>query len=324
MRSEDFLAELARAYYELDLTQEQVASQFGISRSQVSRYLTEARRREIVQIRIVAPGSRDEAAEAELRARYPHLRELVVAAAFGAGAGTIRQTVARAAARLVDRLVKPGATVCSGAGRTLAALVDLLTPRPIRNVTVVQAMGNAGHQGLDIDYHAVAQRAAAAYDARALQINAPAIIGPGLRAADLEAANPPIRAALLQARRADLHVLGIGSITGDQIYVETGLITPAELEQLAADGAVGDLCGNFFDIAGRPLGSPFGDRVVGIGLADLKRAPLVLGVGGGPEKVAAITGALNGRFVNALVTDEHTARGVLELSRSRGRRTAAS
>lgn len=323
-RSEDFLAEMARAYYESNLTQEQVAAQFGISRSQVSRYLTEARDSGVVQIRIVAPHSREDAVEMSLRARFPHLRDVVVASAFSSSEGTIRPTVARATARLMDRLVKPGMTIAMGAGRTLAATVDLLVRRPIQNVTVVQAMGNAGHEGLDIDYHAVAQRTAATFDGRALQINAPAILGPTVRAADLEASNPSIRDSLEQARRADLYVLGIGSITGDQIYVNTGLITPAELDALGRAGAVGDLCGNFYDIAGRPIAGPFADRVVGIRLADLRRAPISLAAGGGPEKVAAITGALEGRFINALATDEHTARGVLELAGSRGRRTAAA
>jgi len=323
-RTDDFLAELARAYYEQDLTQEQVASQFGISRSQVSRYLAEARGREIVQIRIVPPESRDQELEAALGARFPHLREIVVGSAFGSSPATIRQTVARASARLVDRLVKPGMTLCFGAGRTLAATVDLLVRRPVRNVTVAQAMGNAGHENLTIDYHAVARRAAAAFDGWVLQINAPAILGPGARAADLEVSNPSIHDALARARQADLYVLGIGSMTGDQIYVDTGLITLAELDELAREGAVGDLCGNFFDLAGRPVGGPFADRVVGIGLSDLRQAPLVLAIGGAEEKVAAVVGALEGRFINALVTDEHTARGVLELAEPRDRRTAAS
>ena len=299
IRREDLLAELARAYYELDLTQEQVATQFGISRSQVSRYLAEARRLEIVQIRIVAPEAREPALEAQLRAIYPHLREVVVASAFSQRPATIRQTLARAAARLVDDLIRPGTTLCLGAGRTLSAMVDLLMPRPIQNVTVAQAMGNAGHEGLDIDYDAVAQRAAAAFDARALRINAPAILGPGAQASELEAENAPIHEALEQARHADLYVLGVGSMSGDQIYVDTGLISPVELERLSADGAVGDICGNFYDLGGRAIAGPFQDRVVGIRLGHLRRAPIALVVGGGPDKVAAIAGALEGRFATA-------------------------
>jgi len=318
-RSDDLVAEIARAYYERDLTQQRVAEQFGISRSQISRYLQEARDRDIVQIRIVAPETRDSDAEVRLRAWFPHLREAVVAAVFSDHELVARRSVARAAARLLDGLVKPGATVCFGAGRTLAEMVGLLEPGRIRGVTVAQAMGNAGHEGLEIDYNAIAGAAAAAFAGRSVQINAPAILGPGARAADLEASNPQIREALAIARSADLFVMGIGSMTSDEIYVTTGLISPEELEAVSAEGAVGDLCGNFFDIDGRPHLGPFEERIVGIRLSDLRTAPVAIGCVAGIEKVPAIVGALTGRYLNALVTDEHTAHGVLELMEGRGR-----
>ena len=318
-RSEEFLAEVARAYYERGLTQEQVAGQFGVSRSQVSRYLSEARDLQIVQTRVVPSEARDREAETELQEHFGHLRRVVVTAAFATNPLTIRRTIARGAARLIERLVRPGSTLCFGAGRTLAETVSLLGRRPLGNVTVVQAMGNAGHEGLHIDYNAIARGAAEAFDGRAIQINAPAILGKGARASELEASNRQISEALGLARSADLYVVGIGSVTGDQMYVNTGLIALEELDRLAEVGAVGDICGNFFDIDGRPVQGAFRDRLVGISLADLRRAPLALACAGGEEKVPAVLGALRGRLISALVTDEHTARGVLRLMAERSR-----
>jgi lsr operon transcriptional repressor len=116
----------------------------------------------------------------------------------------------------------------------------------------------------------------------------------------------------------------MGSLAGDEIFVRTGLITLDELTEVRAQGAVGDLCGNFYDASGRGCPGPFADRVVGIRLEDLRRAPAVVVCAGGAEKVPAIAGALRGRLVNALVTDEHTAHGVLELEGERGRRRAGA
>jgi deoxyribonucleoside regulator len=312
-QADDFLADVARAYYEQHLTQEEVAVQFGVSRSQVSRYLQEAHSRDIVQIRIVPAGARDTAAEDRLREAFPHLVEVVVAQVFGEGPETVRWTVARAAARFLDRTVTSAMTVCFGAGRTLANTVELLSADRVRNVTVAQAMGNAGHEGLAIDYNAIASVAATAFGGRAYQINAPAILGPGMKAGELEASNPQIRESLRLARSADLYVLGVGSIVGDVIYVQTGLLTFDDLAALKAAGAVGDICGNFFDARGRPCPGPFQDRLVGIRLQDLRRAPTVVACAAGPEKVPALAGALTGRLINVLITDEQTARGMLEL-----------
>jgi DNA-binding transcriptional regulator LsrR (DeoR family) len=300
------------AYYEHDLTQDQIAERFGVSRSQVSRYLRESHELDIVQIRIVAPDTRQTETEAALVARFPHLREVVVPTVFSLDPVVTRRVVARAAARLVERLVQPGATLCFGAGRTLGETVGALRKRPLRNVTVCQAMGNAGHLTLAVDSDAVASRAAAAFDGVAWQINAPAILGAGASASDLESSNPTIREALERARRADLFVLGIGSMSGDEIFVRTGLVTNDELAALAEAGAVGDICANFFDLVGRPVPGPFRDRVVGIRLDDLPGSRLSLAVACGEAKVAAILGALHGRHVNALVTDEHTAARLLD------------
>jgi DNA-binding transcriptional regulator LsrR (DeoR family) len=223
----------------------------------------------------------------------------------------------------MDRVVTSGQTICMGAGRTLAAVVDLMAPRRLPGVTVAQAMGNAGHEGMDIDYSAIAAAAADAYGALVYRINAPAILGRTARASELESSNPQIRDALAIARSADIYVLGMGSLTGDEIFVRTGLISLDDLEEVRALGAVGDLCGNFYDAAGRACPGPFADRIVGIRLEDLRKAPLVVACAGGTEKIPAIAGALRGRLVNTLVTDEHTAAGVLELEEERGRARTA-
>jgi DNA-binding transcriptional regulator LsrR (DeoR family) len=313
-----FLAELARAYYEHDLTQAQIADLHHLSRSQVSRYLQAARDEGIVQIRVIAPGDRDRDLEASLQAAFPSLREVAVARVFDRQSTLIRRAVGRLAARLVDRLVRPGQTICLGAGRTLASVAGMLQPRPIPGVIVVPATGNAGHAALESDYAAVTHVVATAWGALAYVINAPAILGPGASAERLERTNPQIGQALAAARRADLYVLGLGSLAGDEIFVRTGLISADELTRVRRAGAVGDLCGNFFDAAGAAVAGPFRDRVVGIGLDDVRAAEMSVVCAGGPEKVPAIVAALRGGVALALVTDEHTARGVLDVADGRG------
>ena len=308
----NLLAEVARAYYEQDLTQEQIASEFGVSRSQISRYLTEARQSGVVQVRIIETESRNRDLERRLRRRFPHLQQVVVASVFTDRGTSIRMAVARAGARLVAQVVVANSVVCFGAGRTLARLVQLLPQNRLRGVNVVQAMGNAGHEGLEIDYNAISQAAAAAFGGRAYQINAPAILGKGASAAELEAASPQLAEALRLARRADLYVVGIGTLSMDEIYVSTGLLKESDLKALGREGAVGDICGNFFDATGRPKSGSFPDRLVGVRLEDLRRARLALACAGGEEKGAAVCGALSGRWINGLVTDEITARDVLD------------
>jgi len=307
----ELIAEMARAYYEEDMTQAQVAAAYGLSRSQVSRYLQAARDEGIVQIRVVSPDARDAEVESDLRRAWPHLREVVVTRVFDREPMFVRRAVGRAAARVFDRLIDPGQTLCVGAGRTMAVAAGMLTSRATSGLIVVPATGDAGHAAFESDYSAVVRTVAEALGAVAYHINAPAILGSNASSGQLERSNPQIAQALVVARRADLYLLGMGSLGGDEIFVRTGLISAQELAAVRDAGAVGDLCGNFFDAAGCDQPGPFRDRVMGITLDDLSRASLAIAVAGGAEKVMAIAGALRGRLINGLVTDEHTARGVL-------------
>ncbi|HET6437120.1 MAG TPA: sugar-binding domain-containing protein, partial [Anaeromyxobacter sp.] len=83
-------------------------------------------------------------------------------------------------------------------------------------------------------------------------------------------------------------------------------------DAILAKGAVADVCLRYFDAAGRPVEANLEGRVLGIELPAFLAIPRRVAVAGGPEKVPAIRGALTGRLVNVLVSDEDTARALLE------------
>lgn len=305
------LFQVARAYYEQGQTQEEIARSLGVSRSQVSHYLRQAREAGIVQIRVVDPDRRAPDLEARLREHFPHLREVRVVPTFSQRTDLIRKVVGRAAAELLQEVVAPGHRVCIGAGRTLREMVHALRHKPVANVVLTQAMGSIGHQALDVDFAELAREAAKAFRAQVFIIHAPAILPEGTTAEAL-IATPPVAEALQLARTAHIYMVGLGSLESDLIYARAGLIPTEEMEVLQTQPVAGDICGRFFDQEGRPLRSPFEDRVVGIELEDLKQARLAVGVAGGPEKVIPLLGALRGQYITGLVTDEQTAEALLQ------------
>ena len=310
--SSGLLIEIARAYYEQNHNQDKIAGSLGISRSQVSRYLARARDLNIVQVRVIAPGERAAALERALKRRFKSLTDAIVASAFNLQPEPLRKTIGRACADYLVHQVRPGARLCIGSGRTLHEVISWIRPRRVADVSIVQAMGSIGHEAMHIDFGELARAAGQAFGARVYYLNAPAILGSGTTAA-LAAANLSIRESLQLARSADLYVVGVGSLESDLIYARTGLIKRKELDQLSRAGAVGDVCARFFDRNGREVPSSFADRVVGIHLVDLRKSGFTIGVGGGSDKVLPLLGALRGGLLRALVTDEHTARSLLEL-----------
>jgi DNA-binding transcriptional regulator LsrR (DeoR family) len=76
---------------------------------------------------------------------------------------------------------------------------------------------------------------------------------------------------------------------------------------LRQHGAVGDICLRFFDQAGQAVVTPLNERVIGMGLEQLKEIDRCVGIAGGRRKHHAIRGALAGGWINVLITDRFTA-----------------
>ena len=79
-----------------------------------------------------------------------------------------------------------------------------------------------------------------------------------------------------------------------------------ELQKIRHRGAVGDICLRFYDSAGREVRDAIGNRVIGIDLETFKRIPRAVAIAGGIRKHAAILGALRGKLINILITDQFT------------------
>lgn len=309
----ELLAEVARQYYERFMTQAEIAQNIGVSRSQVSRYLKAAQEAGIVQITIALPAASDPELEAELRSRFKRLREVaIIPTTPSSPSATVLSRVAAAGAGMLQRLVQPDDTVSVGAGRTLAQLVTALEPRKQDGVVVVQAMGNVGHEGHDIDYNAIAHGVAAAFGGRLFQINAPAILSVPYLAEDMERSHASIGNAVSRARKADVFIIGLGTIASDTLFVTTGLLTDDDIEALSQAEPAGDICGRFYDPKGKPIATPFDDRIVGVRLDDLKKARSVLAVASGAEKAVSMLGALRGGYLTHVATDDIVARQMLD------------
>jgi len=204
--------------------------------------------------------------------------------------------------------------VSVGAGRTLAQLVSSLPRRKQEGVVVVQAMGNVGHEGHEIDYNAIAHGVAAAFGGRAFQINAPAILAEPYLAEEMQSRHASIGGAVARARGADVFLIGLGTVATDTLFLSTGLLAAAELAEVAEQGPAGDICGRFYDLKGKAIPTPFDDRIVGIRLEDLKRARAVLAVAAGQEKARALAGALHGGLVTHAVVDDRLAQELLSIA----------
>lgn len=112
------------------------------------------------------------------------------------------------------------------------------------------------------------------------------------------------------AARADLKLVGIGTVDNQAHLVQSGMLQPDELEEIAALGGVGELLGHFFDRKGRILQTSVTARTLAASFSD-KGPDRIVAIAGGPMKTEAIRAVLHSNKLHGLITDERTARELL-------------
>jgi len=310
------MVKVARLYYENHQTQEEIATHLGLSRPKVSRLLQRARKEGIVQIHIIDPFASHADLEAALIEQFG-LEAAVVVAGVVDREPLTRRRIGQAAAHYLEEVVRDGDVIGMGWGRTLYEMVQALSRRRQARISVVPLVGGLGQIAPSFQVNELARGLAQAFRGTWQPFYAPALLpGQAVR----EGFMKTLDAQEMAQRWAhlDLAVVGIGNTAFEEelqvLFVN--YLDRETQDRLLRAGAVGDICVRFFDIRGRPCNDALPD-VVGIELEQLRQARRVIGVAGGPHKVEAIFGALNGRYLRVLVTDETAARGVLELAQGR-------
>ena len=310
------LAQVSSLYYEDGFAQEEVARRAGISRSNVSRLLTEARSRGIVEIHVHHPLPTSLRLETELRARF-RLRKARVLTSGTRSADLILRDTGVLAAELLGNLLRNDMILGVGWGMALFETVNAFHPVPLENVRVVQMIGGMAGSNATVSQHdgpALVRRLAEAVGGQFRYLHAPNFVeNAEVRNALMSERN--VRECLEMAGRAEVGLVGIGSVNPDiSGFVRAGYLSREELQDIARTGAVGEVCGFYIDVRGKQTPLELHQRLVSIEPHMLKQIDCVVAVAAWKEKAPAILGALRAGLVDILVTDDGAALEVLRLA----------
>jgi DNA-binding transcriptional regulator LsrR (DeoR family) len=304
------LYKIAKAYYEDGFTQGQIGKRFGISRIKVSRLLQQARQEKLVQITVISPEDSNADLERGLESTYG-LDEAVVISPSGAEKPVVTAELGPAAVDCLLRCLQDDDVLSVSWGSTLLSVVDALPVKHWPEMTVVQVMGGLGRPEAEVHGNDIARRMAQAFGAKPRLISAPGIVASKM-VRDSLLTDPQIWDTMTLSAKSDIAMVGIGVPVPDSVVMQAGAILAEEVEQLKAQGAVGDIALRFFDRDGQPIKHEVNDRIIGLDLDQIQKIPRVIGVAGGAEKFEVIRAALRGKFVNVLVTDDRIAARLLE------------
>ena len=318
--AEQLAVRVSRCYYELGMTQQQIAAELGIARGRVIRLLADARRDGLVTITITSPLLENVELGEALAERYS-LELAEVCLSRGDDEAAIARQVAAAAGPVVRARLADGMTIGLGWGVTLQAFAEQLDARPLRGVSVVALLGSLTRRSSMTRFEA-STALAAKLDAECLYLPAP-IVCDSEEGRRIIVSQPLFRAIQRRALDADLAVVSIGGLDGGTIR-EADLVTDRELRGVRRAGAVGNFLGHYIDARADIVEHPLNARIVGIDGETFRRLPERIMISAGPSKRDALAAVLGRGLVTGLVTDQRTARALLEPPPRRARRRRAA
>ena len=114
----NMLASVANLYYNVEMTQNQIAERFFTSRSKISRMLKEARQLGIVEIKILEPWDRNVELEQEFMRRFA-LKDVRVISVKEANNTMVLQKLGEVAAYYLDNLLNDNMILGISWGNTM-------------------------------------------------------------------------------------------------------------------------------------------------------------------------------------------------------------
>ncbi len=310
----ELMAEVAHLYYEEDYSQTEIARMMNISHSTVSRILQKAQESEVVKVIIRYPLPSVPSLENEIKAKFG-LKQVRVFPASDSGYPDLIRNVGQLCARAIESLVADGMVFGVCLGQTVEASVKSLNP--VTNIHCKIAMLQGATEDEQLQGMSLGQTLAGLFGGDLKIIPSPWVFkNPEICQILLQ--EPAVREAIDVAENSDIALVGIGSTDPElSTIARCKYLSEADMKSLIKNGAVGEICGKFFDFQGNLLDVEFNKRTVTIDINRLRRIPTVIGVAAGLQKATAILGAIKGKLINVLVTDSTAANKILEIGGKR-------
>jgi DNA-binding transcriptional regulator LsrR (DeoR family) len=310
------MTKVARMYYSQSIRQAEITERLNIHQSTVSRLLKRAQQAGIVRISVTVPNGIHADLEDALESRFD-LKEAIVVDSVNNNEEQIARDLGAAAAYFLELAIKPGEVI--GISSWSAALLEMINAmHPSKGSAeskVVQILGGLGNPAAQTHATHLTQRLASLIGGSAILLPAPGITS-SPEAKRVLMRESYVRTATGLFDNVDMVLVGIGALEPSKLLASSGnVFSSHELSSLQKQGAVGDICLQFFDAAGTPVRTNLSERVIGITLPQVKKARRVIALAGGKRKTNAIMGALNGRWINVLITDRWTAKSILDATR---------
>ena len=306
------IIEIAKLYYEKNMSQKKISEKLNISRATVSRKLDEAIEKNIVTITVNDRFSETVQLEEKLKELFD-LNSVTVINALDQQYSSILSGLGEGAAELLAETVKDNDILGISWGTTMYHVAKNLKRDEFKSIRVVQLKGGVS-QSLRKTYSFETMIGFSnAYQTEPILLNLPVIFENEM-VKNAVTSEQHTKEVIELGKKANIAIFTVGTVRDEALLFQLNYMTNDEINQLKKT-AVGDICSRFFDENGEVANEKLNNRTIGIQLNELYDKERSILIAGGAHKLKAIETAIKAKFCNEIVVDQYTAQRLLELNK---------
>lgn len=301
MTKKFFLEKVARMYYILEMSQQEIALNLGIGRSSVARHLKEAKEEGVIRF-LVSSSSEKEAYDISLEKQIINNYKLMDTFILPSNEDSNFEMLI---SNYINSILPYQGTVGVGGGSTMNQLSLAMSSFDARpNLNIVQTIGGFANNEKMMPSTSTIQNWSTSLKSNAIFLPAPVIVE-----------NEKIKNVYLESKSIaevyklisdmNMFITGIGSLRDVQILKE--LEVDKEIIDQILKESVGDINLHFFNDKGEFIFPELSNQVLGVSTEDFFKTPKRVSVAFGKEKKNAIKAALKGGLTDILITTRETA-----------------
>ena len=306
MKTQDekiLIAEIAALYYKNKLTQQEIADLMHLSRQTVSKLLNEAIEKNIVEITIHNPEKDCKDLETEICKKFA-IQSCVVCSVSSKNESLRRMmTVKGAIDHIVPLLQQGGLKIALSWGRTVQEFINALPELSTRDNIVFPLFGATDNENAYFSSNELARGMADQIGATVKYAWFPYLTDSNEDCALLKKLSYFKKMEQLWSS-TDIAIVGIGNKEILEVFDKTFGYSEKSSE------VIGDIATHFFNENGQLI--DLYENTLCASADSLANAKKTIAIACGNNKAVAIAGALRTGLISTLITDEHTAKQLLE------------
>lgn len=305
-KEEELVTKTAWYYYVENMTQQEISKLLGISRARAIKLLDKARKTGVIQFKIREDSAQRMTLEKEVCTRFQLKDAFIVPSISGdhvSNHHAANNNIARAAATYISSRISENSVINMGYGDTPSLVLSHLSVMIDRPITCVSLTGGVNYYLPYTEFNLS--------NMKLFLMPTPLLVSTKEMANALRAESS-VEEISRMVSLSSMSVVGIGSMCDKATILTSGILSKNDFTYLGMQGAVGDILSHFIDKEGNLLDCTVEDRLLSTPLEQLKSMENVVGVATGSHKVPAIRAVLEGQYIDVLITEESTARELLD------------